>query len=494
MAEKDLQITLTAKDEASSKLKAAGEAITGAFKKISIASSAALVGIGAFAVKSVKDLAGVAEEITNLSKQTGVTVAGVQALRLASDQSGISLEAMAGAIKKMQLNLVTADADKLEESLGFLNLKFNDIANLKPEEQFFEIGNEIAKIQDPMQRTAMAVDLFGKSGTDVLAIFGDGATTLQEWTKKAEEMGVMLDSKTIEAALKADDAFDNFDATVKGIVQTVAVDFLPVITQMVEEIKPVIQNVISWMKENKELTIQIGKWTLAVLAVGAALGPLITVVGALGTALTFLAANPIVLIIGALVAMGAAVVSLYKNNEDFRNAVEKAWNSIKEIIGPTVEFIYNVIKGLIDTLLPLWKGFWDDMVAVVTAVKDTIVGVVDTIAGAVKSVTGAVQSVGDASFNAGRSFGKSVGSAFSSVKSFLGFADGGRPQVGVPSVVGERGPELFVPDTAGTVIPNGKWQGGGTSIYITGNTLLDDNAATKMGDMILKQLRYQIKI
>jgi len=34
------------------------------------------------------------------------------------------------------------------------------------------------------------------------------------------------------------------------------------------------------------------------------------------------------------------------------------------------------------------------------------------------------------------------------------FADGGQPPVGVPSLVGERGPELFVPKTAGTIIPN----------------------------------------
>lgn len=35
-----------------------------------------------------------------------------------------------------------------------------------------------------------------------------------------------------------------------------------------------------------------------------------------------------------------------------------------------------------------------------------------------------------------------------------GFADGGQPPVGVPSIVGERGPELFIPSTAGTIIPN----------------------------------------
>ena len=34
------------------------------------------------------------------------------------------------------------------------------------------------------------------------------------------------------------------------------------------------------------------------------------------------------------------------------------------------------------------------------------------------------------------------------------FAEGGRPPTGVPSIVGEEGPELFVPDTAGTVLSN----------------------------------------
>jgi lambda family phage tail tape measure protein len=38
--------------------------------------------------------------------------------------------------------------------------------------------------------------------------------------------------------------------------------------------------------------------------------------------------------------------------------------------------------------------------------------------------------------------------------SMLGFAGGGSPPVGVPSIVGEKGPEIFIPKTAGMIIPN----------------------------------------
>jgi hypothetical protein len=45
------------------------------------------------------------------------------------------------------------------------------------------------------------------------------------------------------------------------------------------------------------------------------------------------------------------------------------------------------------------------------------------------------------------------------------FADGGRPRVGVPSIVGEKGPEVFVPDTAGKIVPNSQLGGQTINVY-----------------------------
>lgn len=63
-------------------------------------------------------------------------------------------------------------------------------------------------------------------------------------------------------------------------------------------------------------------------------------------------------------------------------------------------------------------------------------------------------------FNGGGfDLGSAVSGAFKSI--FGGaYADGGRPPVGRISMVGERGPELFVPDVAGTIIPNHALSGG----------------------------------
>ena len=50
-----------------------------------------------------------------------------------------------------------------------------------------------------------------------------------------------------------------------------------------------------------------------------------------------------------------------------------------------------------------------------------------------------------------------------------GYADGGSPAVGQASIVGERGPELFVPRTAGSIIPNHALAGMGGTTMVTNN-------------------------
>ena len=80
---------------------------------------------------------------------------------------------------------------------------------------------------------------------------------------------------------------------------------------------------------------------------------------------------------------------------------------------------------------------------------------------------------------------------------FLGFANGGRPPVGKPSIVGERGPELFVPRSAGTIIPNNKM--GGTTNNITVNVDAsgtdvegDENAGKELGRLIAVAVQSEI--
>jgi hypothetical protein len=73
------------------------------------------------------------------------------------------------------------------------------------------------------------------------------------------------------------------------------------------------------------------------------------------------------------------------------------------------------------------------------------------------------------------------------ISGLLGFADGGLPPANRPSIVGERGPELFVPGTSGRIVPNheltGGGKGGGATYYIDARGA-DQTGLSRLENMI----------
>jgi len=109
-------------------------------------------------------------------------------------------------------------------------------------------------------------------------------------------------------------------------------------------------------------------------------------------------------------------------------------------------------------------------------------GIVDSIMNAVEGT----KSLGESLLGVIKSMAKLIlqQQLINALKGFkiLGFADGGRPPVGRPSIVGERGPELFVPDRAGTIIPNHKLRGGGGGMETNVVVNVDASGSSVQGD------------
>ena len=114
-----------------------------------------------------------------------------------------------------------------------------------------------------------------------------------------------------------------------------------------------------------------------------------------------------------------------------------------------------------------------------TAIRTGLVDVLQAAFDKTKSINQAmnklINSVSDKLLDYGMSY-LLANSGLPGAKKFFGFANGGRPPVGRPSVVGEKGPELFVPDSAGTVVPNHAM--GGASVVVN----VDASGSQVQGD------------
>jgi hypothetical protein len=113
------------------------------------------------------------ESLGRLADQLGVSFEFVQTLEEAGKRADVSIEQLSGSFGRLQNTLAGADEDskKASAALQALGVSVTDFAALSEEQQIELIGERLATIEDPAQRSAAAIDLFGKSGVQLLPFF-----------------------------------------------------------------------------------------------------------------------------------------------------------------------------------------------------------------------------------------------------------------------------------------------------------------------------------
>ncbi len=168
-------------------------------------------------------------------------------------------------------------------------------------------------------------------------------------------------------------------------------------------------------------------------------------------------------------------------------------SAVQGIITALFAYISPVITNALGTLKVVWSKVWNGLSKITSDVADKIKSVIDDL----KSWVGSAVDWLTNKFNRIINLAKSIGSSISGFTgrvtnighSVTGLAVGGRVSPNKPYLVGENGPELFSSSNSGYITPNNKL-GGNIIINISGNTLLDRRAGEKIGDQIIKKLKF----
>ena len=147
-----------------------------------------------------------------------------------------------------------------------------------------------------------------------------------------------------------------------------------------------------------------------------------------------------------------------QENKEIEDSLKKQGeltDQLREKMTAVGEEIESSIKNNLRDAITGAKSFGEAMTGVLNRIRDKIIDAqLDKLVGGFGEAFGKAASGGEK---------KGLGGFLGGLIGGL-FADGGRPPVGKASIVGERGPELFVPKVAGTIVPNSAMGGGGDSI------------------------------
>src|SRR5215471_2284 len=413
--------------------------------------------------------------LVTLSKQMTTSMAGTakygqKIAQLNQEYKQVQEHGGKGTVKALASIQKKIDAARLSAAGSVdiwkkLHVSMKDVASGNTEKVLEQVSDAFSKMKNPAERAALAQKLFGRAGVQLAPLLFKGSKAIKEQLGLA---GKYVDFNAKNAKQVQQDIKDQRELKLAymGVQVSLGKALLPILLafsklllQVVNYLQPFIRS--GWLV--KAVIAALAAAFLAYKVVALAVTIQQTLMNA-----AFLA-NPITLVIVAIVALVAAIFYAWKHFKWFRDAVYDVWNALKAAFnwakdnwpllvailgGPfaiVAEQIYQHWGQIVDFIKSVWDGLKSAVGGVIDWVKQKMQDLFDYILKLPKKLIQAIKALPGGSF-ALKALGKAA-DIVGGVKSFLHLQHGGTITRPGTAIVGEAGPELVVLPPAATVMP-----------------------------------------
>lgn len=182
-----------------------------------------------------------ADRLDELSARLGISTEQLSAWGYAAKLSGTDLESLTGSIQKFSKTVASAaDANSRQAELfASLGISVKDAAgNLRDVEDILpEVADRFKALDNETTETALAMELFGRSGAELLEFLNRGSDGLKELGDEAQRLGGIIDGDTARAAAEFKDEIDKLRVATNGYFTVVARELLPALTDGIRELR-----------------------------------------------------------------------------------------------------------------------------------------------------------------------------------------------------------------------------------------------------------------
>jgi TP901 family phage tail tape measure protein len=420
----------------------------------SLIPAAALAGIATFATRTIN----AADNLNDLSSRTGVAVDTLSRFGNAAADSGTSIDEIAVGLGRLARGVVdpTSKASEALKGIGISALDANGkVKGL--DEIILSISDVFAKLPDGAEKAALAQELFGRSGVNLIPFLNQGREALSQYS-------ATIDTELAQAADKFNDTLNAIGIALAGPFSEAVTALLPAITSIAEALVGLIQGFSNLPEPLQQAILIFGGLVTAFAALAPAIsavisiittiGPAVgTIVGALTGSGGLLAAIAAVFTgpVGWVALAVAAGVAIYA----FRDKIADAFRAIGSVltaaarffletyVKPVLAFYGKIIDGIKSGFNSLASALTAPFKSAFEAIKSIFRSLLEFVVNGINKATSGIRTL-ISSYNSIPTLPDVPNIPTASVPAF---AAGGVVNGPTLAMVGERGTEYIVPES-----------------------------------------------
>lgn len=186
--------------------------------------------VGAFA-GMIRGSIDAADEMSKLGQKAGVATEDVAGLQLAFRQAGAG-QALEQSMAKLSKSIESGS--KGFDAMGIATRGAD--GQLKSTRSVLgEVADKFAGYADGAAKSALAQEIFGKSGAELIPLLNAGGAALDEYDAMALKLGLTLSDETVKQAEKFNDTVDLMGQASQGVSRQIAAQLLPTLSGLAEQ-------------------------------------------------------------------------------------------------------------------------------------------------------------------------------------------------------------------------------------------------------------------
>lgn len=206
--------------------------------------------VGEFFVGIIEGATETAVHFERLAQKTGISTDVLQGLAFVAKHAGLEIDSLATGLKRLAVTTYAAHngSKQARETFKHLGIAFNDAhGKIRPIDALLgDLADRFHKMPDGTQKTAEAVKLLGRAGSDLIPALNGGRDGIQAVMKKAKELGLVFDHETIEQFHKLHETTIDLQGAWQGIKNQIAIGLIPIVNALAQKIE-------KWVEHNREL-------------------------------------------------------------------------------------------------------------------------------------------------------------------------------------------------------------------------------------------------
>jgi len=204
--------------------------------------------------------------------ETGLSTEALSKWKFVADQTESSFEGLTGSLKFLAKNSVAAADGTKEQADAFkdLGVKVTDASgHVRPmNDLVLDLADAFSKMPDGPEKAALALKIFGKSGTDMIGILNLGRAGIVAMGDQAEKLGLVLSGRAAKAGDDFNDSLTGVKAAALGLSVALGGALMPTVTSLAQTVTEDISGATKWAKAHEGLTTAIFGTATAITGAG----------------------------------------------------------------------------------------------------------------------------------------------------------------------------------------------------------------------------------